>query len=102
VIEPLAPEVVYVPVYDPIVVYGSDYWPPAYVPFCWRPRRWVVGPTFGFGPAFHVGPALWCQYIKCIRKLRWIGLEEEAKRLQIELRGIEPAISALAGPQDTD
>jgi hypothetical protein len=42
------------------------------------------------------------EFIKCIRKLRWIGLEEEAKRLQIELRGIEPAISALPGPQDTD
>jgi len=40
--------------------------------------------------------------MKCICKLRWIGLEEDAKRLQIELRGIEPAISALAGPQDTD
>jgi hypothetical protein len=42
------------------------------------------------------------EFIKCICKLRWIGLEEEAKRLQIELRDIEPAISALAEPQDTD
>jgi hypothetical protein len=42
------------------------------------------------------------EFIKCVRKLRWMGLEEEAKRLQIELRDIEPAISALAGPHDTD
>ena len=62
VIEPPEPEVIYVPVYDPIVVYGRDYWPPAYVPFFWHPRRWVVGPIFGFGPAFRVGPALWSQY----------------------------------------
>ena len=33
VIEPQKPEVIYVPVYDPIVVYRPDYWPPAYVPF---------------------------------------------------------------------
>jgi hypothetical protein len=42
------------------------------------------------------------EFIKCICRLRWIGLEEEAKRLQIELRDIAPAISALAGPHDTD
>jgi len=42
------------------------------------------------------------EFNKCICKLRWIGLEEEARKLQIELRDIEPAISALAGPQDTD
>ena len=29
-IEPTEPDFIYVPVYDPIVVYGPDYWPPAY------------------------------------------------------------------------
>src|SRR4029453_8145391 len=62
VIEPVEPDYVYVPVYDPVVVYGAGYWPPAYTPFFWYPPWWTVGPAFGFGPAFFVGPALWYQY----------------------------------------
>jgi len=58
-IEPVEPEFVYVPVYDPVVVYGDGYWPPEYVPFFWYPPWWSVGPVFGYGPAFFVGPALW-------------------------------------------
>ena len=38
VIEPVEPDYIYVPVYDPVVVFGADYWPPAYVPFLWYPR----------------------------------------------------------------
>src|SRR6478752_1001179 len=33
VIEPVEPDYIYVPVYDPVVVYGSGFWSPAYVPF---------------------------------------------------------------------
>ena len=62
VIEPAEPDYIYVPVYDPVVVYGADYWPPAYVPFFWYPRWWTVGPAFGFGAALFVGPALWYHY----------------------------------------
>jgi uncharacterized protein DUF3300 len=62
VIEPIEPDYIYVPVYDPVVVYGIDYWPPAYVPFFWYPPWWTVGPAFGFGAAFFVGPALWYHY----------------------------------------
>jgi len=61
-IEPVEPDYIYVPVYDPVVVYGADYWPPAYVPFFWYPRWWTVGPAFGFGAALFVGPALWYHY----------------------------------------
>src|SRR6478736_10366818 len=61
-IEPVEPDYIYVPVYDPMVVYGADYWPPAYVPFFWYPRWWTVGPAFGFGAALFVGPALWYHY----------------------------------------
>ena len=60
-IEPTEPDFIYVPVYDPIVVYGPDYWPPAYVPFFWYPRWWTVGPAFGFGAALFVAPA-WYHY----------------------------------------
>jgi hypothetical protein len=61
-IEPTEPDYIYVPVYDPIIVYGPDYWPPAYAPFFWYPRWWTVGPAFGFGAALFVGPALWYHY----------------------------------------
>jgi len=62
VIEPIEPDYIYVPVYDPVVVFGIGFWPAAYVPFFWYPPWWTVGPVFGFGPAFFVGPAIWCQY----------------------------------------
>ena len=63
VIEPVEPDYVYVPVYDPVVVYGAGYWPPAYAPFFWYPRWWTVGPVIGFATAAaFVGPALWYRY----------------------------------------
>lgn len=63
VIEPVEPDYVYVPVYDPVVVYGVGYWPPAYTPFYWYPRWWTVGPVIGFATAAaFVGPALWYRY----------------------------------------
>ena len=62
VIESMEPDYIYVPVYDPLVVYGSDYWSPAYAPFFWYPPSWTVGPAFGFGAAIFVGPSLWYQY----------------------------------------
>jgi Protein of unknown function (DUF3300) len=62
VIEPVEPDYVYVPVYDPVLVYGPGYWGPGYAPFFWHPPWWTVGPVFGFGAALFVGPALWYQY----------------------------------------
>src|SRR5499426_843405 len=62
VIEPVEPDYIYVPVYDPVVVYGTGYWPPAYAPFYWYPRWWTVGPVIGFATAAFVGPALWYRY----------------------------------------
>jgi hypothetical protein len=40
--------------------------------------------------------------IKQIRKLRWIGMEEEAERLQISLAGVPAEDRVLAEPQETD
>ena len=37
-----------------------------------------------------------------IRKLRWMGMEEEAQRLQAALRRIEDTDCVLAAPRDTD
>lgn len=57
-IEPAEPGVVYVPTYDPLVVYGP--WPyPAYPPYYYYPPGWIVGSFFTFGVGIVVGMALW-------------------------------------------
>jgi hypothetical protein len=42
--------------------------------------------------------------VKLIRKLRWMGMEEKAERVQRELaqRGVPPADSVSAAPHETD
>ena len=53
VIEPATPDVVYIPIYDPWVVYG-----PALVPYpgwYWYPGLYAVGPGIGFGFGFGIG-----------------------------------------------
>jgi hypothetical protein len=58
-IEPPAPDIVYVPVYDPMVVYGGWWWP-GYPPFYFPPPPgavFVSGFYWGIGIAFGVG--LW-------------------------------------------
>jgi Protein of unknown function (DUF3300) len=58
-IEPVNPEIVYVPTYDPMITYGD--WPyPAYPPYSYYPPYYPVGYdgiTFGFGML--VGGAIW-------------------------------------------
>jgi len=59
VVEPATPEVVYVPYYDPMVVYGPWWWP-AYRPIYWAPWPgyfWRPGISVGFawGPGITVG-----------------------------------------------
>jgi hypothetical protein len=62
VIEPVEPDVYYVPIYDPYAVYGPWLWP-AYAPFYWYPPGYVVGAAvIGFSVGFFVGSALWCHY----------------------------------------
>jgi hypothetical protein len=58
-IVPVNPQVIYVPVYNPIVVYGP--WPyPAYPPYYYYPVGWPVGGAFfSFGPGIFVGIGLW-------------------------------------------
>jgi hypothetical protein len=58
-IEPSNPEVVYVPTYNPTVVYGA--WPyPAYPPYYYYPPGYVAGAAFvGFTAGVIVGSALW-------------------------------------------
>jgi uncharacterized membrane protein YgcG len=56
VVEPRNPEVVYVPYYDPYVVYGPWWWGPAYGPVIWSP--WVVRPAF-VGVGFFFARPVW-------------------------------------------
>jgi hypothetical protein len=58
-IEPTNPEVVYVPTYNPTVVYGG--WPyPAYPPYYYYPPGYVAGGALlGFTAGVIVGGALW-------------------------------------------
>ena len=42
------------------------------------------------------------ELIKRIRKLRWMGMEGEAERLQIKLAGALPKDSVIAEPRETD
>ena len=61
IIEPVDPAVIYVPIYDPYVVYGA--WPyPAYRPFYWYPPGYVTVGVFAFGAPIVVGAALWATY----------------------------------------
>ena len=59
VIEPTNPETVYVPYYDPAVVYGA--WPyPAYAPYYWGAGYWPGGGAllatgFAFGAGYAIG-----------------------------------------------
>jgi hypothetical protein len=55
-IEPAQPEVVYVPTYNPTVVYGA--WPyPAYPPYYWYPPGYVASGVIGFGLGVAAGAA---------------------------------------------
>jgi Protein of unknown function (DUF3300) len=58
-IEPTNPQVVYVPTYNPTVVYGA--WPyPAYPPYYYYPPGYVAATSlFSFGVGVAVGSALW-------------------------------------------
>jgi uncharacterized membrane protein YgcG len=63
VIEPASPETVYVPYYEPAVVYGTwDY--PTYPPYYFPPAPgWVVGGALAsgiaWGAGFAIGNAIW-------------------------------------------
>jgi Protein of unknown function (DUF3300) len=57
VIEPTEPNTIYVPYYDPAVVYGP--WPyPAYPPYYWSAPGYIAAGVIGTGLAFGAGYAL--------------------------------------------
>ena len=59
IIEPANPQVVYVPTYNPTVVYGAWAYP-AYPPYYWYPPGYVAtASVVSFGVGLAVGAALW-------------------------------------------
>jgi Protein of unknown function (DUF3300) len=57
-IEPVNPDVYYVPVYDPAVAYGAWSYPD-YPPFYWSPPGFVAGNVVSFAAGVAVGSAIW-------------------------------------------
>ena len=55
VIEPSSPEVIYVPSYDPVVVYGAPAYP--YPPMYYPPGYYAAGMALSFGVGLAVGAA---------------------------------------------
>lgn len=61
-IEPVEPEIVYLPVYDPCRVYGPWWYPECAPLWFWWPDV-VVGVEFFFGPPFFIGRLHgWCGF----------------------------------------
>ena len=42
------------------------------------------------------------ELVNLIKKLRWVGMEQEAARIQSLLRRADAAATLLSGPWDTD
>jgi Protein of unknown function (DUF3300) len=63
-IESPSPQVVYVPVYNPSVVYGA-WWYPAYPPYVYYPPGYVAGTFFSFGIGGVVGAAWGYAWGRC-------------------------------------
>lgn len=59
IVEPADPKVVYVPVYNSTVVYGTWWWPPYYSPWYYYPPGYAVRRGIGFGIGVGVTYALW-------------------------------------------
>ena len=61
-IQPANPETVYVPVYNPTVVYGS-WWYPSHPPYYYHPPHITpVGAVIGFGVAVAAAHCLWSHW----------------------------------------
>jgi hypothetical protein len=58
VVQPANPQTVYVPVYNPAVVYGAWSYP-AYPPYPYYPPGYVAGTALAFTTGMVVGAALW-------------------------------------------
>ena len=58
IIESAKPEVVYVPTYNPAIIYGP-WWYPYPPPYYYYPPGYIAGPGFWFGAGIIIGGAIW-------------------------------------------
>ena len=65
VVQPASPQVVYVPYYDPYVVYGPWWWP-AYRPVYWGP--WVAAPVFVTTSFFYAAPIWHHHHVRVVHR----------------------------------
>jgi hypothetical protein len=78
-IEPVTPELVYVPAYDPLLVYGPWFYP-AYPPY---PYYYYPPPTYGyfaFGGAFTIGVAWGYAWSSCNWHSRTVFVDVHRQR----------------------
>ena len=59
IIESTKTEVVYVPIYNPYVSYGTWWYPPSYPPYYMYPPAYVYPPHVAFSAGIIVGVAIW-------------------------------------------
>jgi len=57
-IEPVRTRTVYIPYYDPYVVYGNWWWD-GYPPYRWRHPRYHAGISFYWGSGFRIAPTFY-------------------------------------------
>jgi hypothetical protein len=80
-IETASPDYMYVPVYDPYVIYGP-WWYPAYLPFSiFYPGVAVIGPRIVFSPRVYVGFGVfgWSSFNWRARNVAFVNIEQERK-----------------------
>ena len=65
VVQPASPQVVYVPYYDPYVVYGPWWWP-AYRPVYWGP--WAPAPVFVTTSFFYAAPIWRHHHVRVVHR----------------------------------
>jgi hypothetical protein len=86
VVQPAAPQVVYVPVYDPMIVYGPWWWP-AYQPYRYYPRGAVLaagiiglGVTIGVAWGYAWGGFDWHRHGVTINVTRNVNINNRIDR----------------------
>ncbi|WAW09656.1 DUF3300 domain-containing protein [Oxalobacter vibrioformis] len=69
-IEPVSREVIYVPYYNPAIVYGSWAWP-GYAPYYWSPWRGYAWYPGYYSSSFMWGSGIWFSYTRFHGRMDW-------------------------------
>jgi hypothetical protein len=59
-------------------------------------------PSIQQSPDVSVAERASCELVMRILKLRWMGMDDEAERMQVALHRIDSQCTLAAGPFDTD